>query len=82
MTQAYHSARAGAASGGATLTQKAAAARRDLADRADPAPDAAVSRVDELERLAALRRSGVLDEDEFRREKARILGTPTTRAAV
>jgi hypothetical protein len=28
--------------------------------------------VDELERLAALRRSGVLDEDGFRREKARI----------
>ena len=82
VTQAYHSARAGAVAGGATLSQRAAAARRDLADRADRTPDAAASRVDELERLGALRRSGVLDEQEFRREKARILGTPTTPASV
>jgi hypothetical protein len=77
---AYGSARAGAVSGGTALTHKAAA-RREMAERAT-ASGAASSHLDELERLAALRRSGVLDEDEFRREKARILETPTTAAPV
>jgi hypothetical protein len=31
--------------------------------------------VDQLERLAALRNSGALTDDEFTREKARLLGT-------
>jgi hypothetical protein len=77
LADAYGAARAGAVSGGTALSLKAAAARREMAERAT-APAPAASHVDELERLAALRRSGVLDEDEFRREKARILGTPTT----
>jgi hypothetical protein len=38
------------------------------------APTAADTRVDQLERLARLRDSRVLDEHEFRAEKARILG--------
>jgi hypothetical protein len=38
------------------------------------APAATDTRVDQLERLARLRDSGALDEQEFRTEKARILG--------
>jgi hypothetical protein len=42
------------------------------------APSAAASRdpcVDEIERLAGLRNSGALTDDEFAAEKARILGS-------
>ena len=37
--------------------------------------------LDELERLAALHRSGVLTDDEFAAQKARVLGSATTPAA-
>jgi hypothetical protein len=43
----------------------------------EPAPAAAApaqSRVDELKELAALREQGALSEEEFAREKARVLG--------
>jgi putative oligomerization/nucleic acid binding protein len=40
----------------------------------------AVDRIDQLERLARLRDSGVLDPAEFEREKAEILGSTTTKA--
>jgi hypothetical protein len=80
--EAYQSVRAGAASGGSALTQKAASARRELADRASSSSSTASSHVDELERLAALRDSGVLNDDEFLREKTRVLGAPTTGAPV
>jgi Short C-terminal domain len=45
-----------------------------LALPAAAAPAATDTRVDQLERLARLRDSGALDEQEFRTEKARILG--------
>jgi hypothetical protein len=41
------------------------------ADAPAPAPD----RLSQLERLAALRADGVLSDEEFEREKARVLGT-------
>ena len=37
------------------------------------------ARIDELERLAALHRSGVLTDDEFAAQKARTLGDPASR---
>ena len=46
--------------------------------RAAPAPASSTgtnSRLDELERLARLRESGALTEDEFAQEKARLLGS-------
>jgi len=47
----------------------------------DPAVPAAApngSRLDQLERLGRLRKSGVLDDAEFEREKAAVLGEPST----
>jgi hypothetical protein len=72
---AYHSARGTAASGGAALAQQAAGLRRGQGDAAADAPASGSSRVEQLERLSALRRSGALDEEEFRLEKARVLRT-------
>ena len=80
--EAYQSVRAGAVSGGSALAQKAASARRELADRASSSSSTAPSHVDELERLAVLRDSGVLDDDEFLREKTRVLEAPTPGAPV
>jgi len=40
-----------------------------------PAPAAGPSRVDQLKEIAALRDQGVLSEEEFAAEKARILGS-------
>ena len=40
--------------------------------RASSAPDA-TGRLDQLERLGKLRESGIIDKDEFEREKARLL---------
>jgi hypothetical protein len=77
---AYGSARAGAVSGGTALAHKATA-RHEMAARAT-ASRTASSHVDELERLAALHNAGVLDDEEFRREKARVLAAPTTAAPV
>jgi hypothetical protein len=39
-------------------------------------PTPADPRIEQLERLAALRDSGVLDDDELRAEKARIMAMP------
>jgi hypothetical protein len=41
-----------------------------------PSGSPAVAHIDELERLAALHRSGALDDDEFRAAKVRLLGQP------
>jgi hypothetical protein len=51
------------------------AAVRGGTRRAEPAPAAESSRMDELERLGKLRDSGLLDPEEFQREKRRILGS-------
>jgi hypothetical protein len=53
-----------------------AAAPEVAARNATPAPGQV--RVEQLERLGALHRAGILDEDEFRAEKARVLRSPTT----
>jgi hypothetical protein len=46
----------------------------DRAEPAPPPPPASRSTMTELERLAKLRADGVLTEDEFRAQKAKILG--------
>jgi uncharacterized membrane protein YdbT with pleckstrin-like domain len=46
----------------------------DRAEPAPPPPPASPSTMTELERLAKLRADGVLTEDEFRAQKAKILG--------
>jgi hypothetical protein len=56
-----------------------AVSARVSARRGEPqTPQAAgeVSRLDQLERLGRLRKSGVLDEEEFQREKAALLAEP------
>jgi uncharacterized membrane protein YdbT with pleckstrin-like domain len=47
-----------------------------VAPAAPPTPPAAPSQVTELERLADLRAKGVLTEEEFQAQKAKILGQP------
>lgn len=42
-----------------------------------PAPPRARSTIDDLERLASLKASGALTEEEFQRQKAAILSRPT-----
>jgi hypothetical protein len=63
---------AGAARAMASRMSEAREAR--TARRAGAVAGSADPRLEQLERLAALRESGVLDADEFAREKARIMG--------
>jgi hypothetical protein len=74
LARSYRSVRERTASGGAVVVQRASTLGHDLRGAGPPAPTAADTRVDQLERLAQLRATGVLDEQEFRDEKARILG--------
>ena len=55
----------------AQSAQQQAAAQQQLAA---PAPVGGDGIVDQLERLAALRQQGILTDDEFAAQKARILG--------
>ena len=90
LQRGYRTVRDGATSGGTALGRKAAAAGRDIAERATPATTATpatpatplTSRVEQLERLGALRSAGMLDEEEFRAEKARVLDSAPTSTPV
>jgi hypothetical protein len=84
LQRGYRSVREGATSGGTALGRKAAAAGRDIAERATPATPATplASRVEQLERLGALRSAGMLDDEEFRAEKARVLDSVPTSTPV
>jgi hypothetical protein len=89
LARAYESVRERTASGGSAVVRRASALKSELSGDAPAAPPAAAvtvgapaaaapatteTRVDQLERLARLRDSGVLDEQEFYAEKVRILG--------
>jgi hypothetical protein len=63
------SARSAASKGGATAAPSAPAEPRNGAEETS-------ARIDALERLARLRDAGVLDEQEFAREKRRLLEQP------
>jgi hypothetical protein len=73
LARSYESVRERTASGGAAVARRASTLRHDMAGDSQSAPPAPDTRVDQLERLARLRETGVLDDDEFRAEKARIL---------
>lgn len=59
--------------GGAGYAAGAARARRGAA-KSEPEPSPPDSRMDELQRAADLKREGALTDEEFEREKRRILG--------
>jgi hypothetical protein len=61
------------ASGGAAVARRASALTSEPAGGDSLPPPAPDPRIDQLERLSQLRETGVLDEHEFRAEKARIL---------
>jgi Short C-terminal domain len=55
--------------------QEAPAYPQEYAAPPPPAPAPSESRIDELKQLASLKDQGVLTEEEFAAEKARILGS-------
>ena len=68
--RSYGYVRERTASGGAAVARRASTIRAGDSQSAPPVTD---TRVEQLERLSRLRETGVLDDDEFRAEKARIL---------
>ena len=58
----------------AALDQQAYQEQAPPPPAAAPAPAASESRIDQLKELAALKEQGVLSDEEFEAEKARILG--------
>ena len=73
LARSYESIRERTASGGAAVARRASTLRQEGVGEGQSAPPVPDTRVEQLERLARLRETGVLDEDEFRAEKARIL---------
>ena len=81
LAQVFKTVRERTATGGAAVACRASALGHDLAhdgSAAAPAPD---TRIEALERLAQLRAAGVLEDEESRAEKTRILGGSGNRAA-
>src|SRR5829696_32243 len=74
VTAAFHALRERTAVAGAAVTRNAPALAGEGAGNGTSAPPAPDPRLDQIERLAHLRDTGVLDDAEFRAEKARILG--------
>ena len=74
LARSYESVRERTASGGAAVARRTSALRSEPAGEGSPTPPASDPRIEQLERLSQLRTTGVLDEQEFRAEKARILG--------
>jgi hypothetical protein len=81
LARSYESIRERTASGGGAVARRASTLRPDVAGEGQSAPPVPDPRVDQLERLARLRDTGVLDEQEFRAEKVRILTGPGAPAA-
>lgn len=73
LARSYEFVRERTASGGAAVARRASTLRPDAGGDAQTAPPGSDTRVDQLERIGRLRETGVLDDDEFRAEKARIL---------
>jgi len=71
---AFQALRVRTAVAGASVTRHAPALGSQGVGNGTSAPPAPDTRLDQIEQLARLRDSGVLDDAEFRAEKARILG--------
>ena len=73
VAHAFQALRERTAAGGGAVVRRASAVGHDRAGNGTSAPPAAVDpRLDQLERLAHLHDTGVLDDGEFRAEKARL----------
>ena len=73
LARSYDSVRERTASGGAAVARRASTLRQEGIGEGQSTPAVPDTRVEQLERLARLRETGVLDDDEFRAEKKRIL---------
>ena len=80
LARSYESVRERTASG-AAVARRASTLRQEGAGESQSAPPVPDTRVEQLERLARLRETGALDDDEFRAEKARILAATDAPAA-
>jgi hypothetical protein len=75
-TEAAQALRQRATSGAGTVVTKTGPQPTEGSGNGAAEPVTDEERLAQLERLSRLRESGVLDDEEFRAEKARILGTP------